>query len=148
MKRILAIAMIAMVAGGFLGAQSMRGLFGPAQPEAKTIEGKLAFVEEYPAVKVGTTTYLLAMPDFYYLAYTNGWKDGAAVKAEGYEIKAASDSYKPEMPRFVVSKLTVNGKEVALSDRAKAMGGFMGRGGMIGRMQDMKQGFKGRGRGW
>ena len=53
-----------------------------AAPTAKTIEGKLVFVDGVPALQAKDKTYLVHLPRFYYYAYTDGIKEGAAMKLD------------------------------------------------------------------
>jgi len=143
MKRIAIVLVVALVGAAGLVAQPAWGRgapmmgrgFGqvPAQeaPKSTNIEGKLVFVDSYPAVQVKDKTYILRMPRFYYYAYTDGIKEGAAVKAEGYELPALPGQDKPY---FAVTKAVIGSKTYDLS--ALANGGFGpgmgGRGGAMG----------------
>jgi len=147
-KRIAFVLVIALAGAGLAMAQPFGGNpgqgpgmmmgqgYGPyAQqeaPQTATIEGKLVFVDEYPAVQTKDKTYILRMPRFYYYAYTDGIKEGAQVKAEGYELSTFPGQ---DRPFFAVSKATIGGKTydiAALAFGNKIMGGRGMRGGMMG----------------
>jgi hypothetical protein len=108
MQRKLLIAALAIVAtmGLGLSAQALgpaekdlspapldvsRGPAGHKRPprmapkqESISLEGKLTFVQGKPAVDTGKEVVLIDFPNFYYYAYTDSFKGGAAVKVEGY----------------------------------------------------------------
>lgn len=100
----------------------------------KTLEGKLLFVDDEPAIKSGTTVYILDFPDFYYYAYNDNIKAGATLKIEGYEFPATAAS---DQIYFSVSKATIKGKVYEFSGFGRGMmGGYGGmmngnRGGMM-----------------
>jgi hypothetical protein len=102
----------------------------------KTIEGKLLFVDDEPAVKSGTAVYILDFPDFYYYAYNDNIKPGETLKLEGYEFPANAAG---DQIYFSVSKATIKGKVYEFSGFGRGMmgnyqGGMMNgnRGGMMG----------------
>lgn len=100
----------------------------------KTLEGKLSFVNNEPAIKSGKTVYILDFPDFYYYAYYDNIRAGAALKLEGYEFPAASS----DKVYFAVIKATIKGKDYEFSGFGRGMiGGYGGmmngyRGGIMG----------------
>ncbi|MCD1655185.1 hypothetical protein K7J14_10790 [Treponema zuelzerae] len=102
----------------------------------KTLEGKLSFVNDEPAIKSGTTVYILDFPNFYYYAYNNDIRAGSTLKLEGYEFSSTNAN---GQPYFSVTKATIKGKTYEFSgfDRGM-MGGYQGgmmngnRGGMMG----------------
>lgn len=102
----------------------------------KTIEGKLLFVNDEPAIKSGTTVYILDFPDFYYYAYKDDIRAGATLKLEGYEYSSTAAK---DQVYFSVSKATIKGKLYEFSGFGRGMmggarGGMMNgnRGGMMG----------------
>jgi hypothetical protein len=155
MKRItlalvggLALASLALAqpygGGGFGpmgGGPYAGGQPGVAQnaPEAKTIEGKLVFVDKIPAIQTKDKTYLIRMPQFFENAYFDGIKEGASVKADGYEFAALAGQDKPW---FAVTKAVIGGKTYDyttlgfghMGGRRGGPGGFgpMGGPGMMG----------------
>lgn len=96
-------------------------------PVAKSIEGKLLFVDESPALQAKDKTYILHFPRFYYYAYTEGFKAGDQMKLDGYELPAIPGQDKPI---FIVTKAVVNGKTY---DFTAAFSRGMMRGQMDGR---------------
>jgi len=157
MKRIAFVLVVALVGGAALVAQPAwgpmmgRGYGQGAQtaqeaPKTVTIEGKLSFVDGHPAVVAKDKTYMLQMPRFYYYAYTDGIKEGAQVKAEGYVMPTVPGQDKPY---FSVTKATIGAKTYDMaelaSDRAKgcAMGGMMGGRAMMGGRGGFSGGRKG-----
>jgi len=146
MKRIAIVLVVALVGGAALVAQPARGPmmgrgFGQGMqttqeaPKTITIEGKLSFVDGHPAVQAKDKTYMLNMPRFYYYAYTDGIKEGAQVKAEGYAMPTVPGQDKPY---FSVTKATIGAKTYDMAelsaDRADncVMGGMMGGRAMMG----------------
>lgn len=118
MKRIALIIAMALAVTGVSFAQ------GAAQNSAPTItvEGKLALINGAIGLKSGSKTYYL--PNIGRLAgFIDGIKEGAAVKAEGYERPVAMA---PEYSVIRVTKLTVGGKEYDLGQGfGPGMGGGM-----------------------
>jgi hypothetical protein len=89
----------------------------PTQATA-TIKGGLSFVNGQIAVKsAGVTYYVRGLQRLF--GFVDGLKEGAEVTLEGYvsDIPVA-----PEYKRFLVTKLTFNGKEYALSQRQEERG--------------------------
>jgi len=103
--------------------------------KAKTLEGTLAFIDGYPAIRTKDSTSLIGFPDFYYYAYTDGIKAGDKVKLEGYEFASGPGTTKPY---FAVTKALIKGKTYDFSGfggrgmMGKGMMGGYGRGGMMG----------------
>lgn len=95
-------------------------------PVAKSLEGKLAFVDDMPVLQTKDKSYLIEMPRFYYYAYTEGFKVGDQMKLDGYELGAAPGQDKPV---FLVTKLVINGKTFDFTAAFAPRGGPMG--GMI-----------------
>jgi hypothetical protein len=151
MKRFVIVMIVAISAVGIASAQ--RGGWGmnmqnrPAQqfqqvqPKAATIEGKLVFIDEEPAVETKDKTYYIHWQRFYFDAYNNGIKEGAQMKLDGYELAALPGSDKPS---FVVTKAVVNGKTYDFTTPGNRMGGGMMGG--YGRMDNFDQMGGGRGR--
>ncbi len=146
MKRIAIVLVIALAGTAGLAAQPAWGPMGgpgpmmgqrfnqapQAAPKSVTLEGKLVFVDSYPAIQVKDKTYMLRMPGFYYYAYTDGIKEGASVKAEGYELPAFPGQDKPF---FAVTKATIGSKTYDLAQLSQGRGGMgMGMGPMGGMM--------------
>jgi hypothetical protein len=149
MKRTAVVLAIALASAGLAFAQPVgpgmgggpgRGNNPNAQqqqqeaPKTVTIEGKLVFIDSYPAVQTKDKTYILRMPRFYYYAYTDGIKEGAQVKAEGVVLPTFPGQDKPF---FAVTKATIGAKTYDLSELAQqrgfCVGGMgMGPGGMGG----------------
>lgn len=110
-----------------------------AAPTAKTIEGKLVFVDGVPALQAKDKTYLVHLPRFYYYAYTDGIKEGAAIKLDGYELPTVPGQDKPY---FQATKAVIAGKTYDFTTQGFGRmggggcgfgGGAMGgRGGMMG----------------
>lgn len=132
-KFAIAISVLALVVGGtaVAFAQSPSGTSGAFDystiPGAKaaSLEGTLSFIDGNPALVAGGKTYLLLIPNFYRLAYTGGIKEGAKLKLDGFTLPARVGELRPELIRYAVSKLNVNGADLALP----AFGGRgMGRG--------------------
>lgn len=145
MKRLSGILILALIAAAAIAAQPMMGRgygYAPyaqqAAPTASTIEGKLVFIDKYPAVQAKDKTYLIHMPQFFFNAYNDGIKEGATVKADGYVLPALPGQDKPY---FQVTKAVINGKTYDLTANQAwggrgMMGGHApmmgGRGGMMG----------------
>ncbi len=92
--------------GGMMGRRGMMGRPGFAYSQSPvTLDGKLVFINSYPSLKSGDKVYQLMIPRFYYLAYTNTFKEGDSIKIEGQLIDS----------QFIhVTKLIVGGKEILL----------------------------------
>ncbi len=138
----LLVAVVGLASAQGFGPMTGPGAQAPMQiqqatPQAKTIEGKLVFVDGLPALQAKDKTYLVRMPRFYYYAYTDGIKEGAAMKLDGYELPTYPGQDKPF---FAVTKAVINGKtyDIGAQFYARGMrgafsGSFMGgRGGMMG----------------
>jgi hypothetical protein len=136
MKKFSLGLILALVALGLSSAQGFPGSgpygqTGPQQgqvqvagqaPVAKSLDGKLAFSGEYPAIQAKDKTYILRMPRFYYYAYTEGFKAGDQVHVDGYELPLVPGQDKPY---FLVTKAVVNGKTYDFT-AAFGHGGMMG----------------------
>jgi hypothetical protein len=127
MKRTLIfMLLLLMAAAGALFAQTQEpdnksprrresppdGRIGPHRefrqnPETSTITGKLELINGNIAVKNGDIVYYTIGLDRL-IGFVDGLKEGAQVSLEGWSIAASRD---PEYRRFLVSKLTFNGKE-------------------------------------
>jgi hypothetical protein len=132
MKRITIILTLGLVAAAALAAQPMMGRgYGfapnaaPAAPTVTTIEGKLVFVDKYPAIQAKDKTYMLHLPQFFFNAYNDGIKEGATVKAEGYVLPTVPGQDKPY---FQATKAVINGKTYELDTQAWGGGHMMGGG--------------------
>jgi hypothetical protein len=126
-------------------------------PVAKSIEGKLLFVDDKPALQTKDKTYILRFPRFYYYAYTDGFKAGDQMKLDGYEVPAVPGQDKPV---FIVTKAVVGSKTYDFTaaysmgmlsggrgvNGGNGMGGMMGPGGCDGNNAPMGRGMMGRGR--
>jgi hypothetical protein len=75
--------------------------------ETSTITGKLELINGNIAVKNGDTVYYTVGLDRL-IGFVDGLKEGAEVSLEGWSFAASRDL---EYRRFLVSKLTFNGKE-------------------------------------
>ncbi|MEI6876863.1 MAG: hypothetical protein WCL50_17245 [Spirochaetota bacterium] len=105
-----------------------------AEPTAKNIEGKLVFVDKIPAIQTKDKTYLIRMPQFFENAYFDSIKEGAQVKADGFEFAALPGQDKPW---FAVTKATIGAKTYDYSTQGfgpgrGGAGGRGSRGGMMG----------------
>jgi hypothetical protein len=84
---------------------------GPDQPpkRAKTlVSGVLAFAEEKPVIKSDDgKEVFLSMPRFYYYAYSDGLKEGSAIKATGYLLPAKE---KDGRATLVAEEVVIGGK--------------------------------------
>jgi hypothetical protein len=122
--------------GGFPG--------GPgAEVQPLTVEGKLVFIDEYPALQAKDKTYMLKMPDFYYYAYTDNIREGAQMKIQGFVLPTFPGQDKPFV---MVRSATIGSKTYDFSSfgrgfggrgmmggyRGGAQGGYGQRGGMMG----------------
>jgi hypothetical protein len=95
--------------------------------ETSTITGKLELINGNIAVKNGDTVYYPIGLDRL-IGFVDGLKEGAEVSLEGWSFGASRDT---EYRRFLVSKLTLNGKEY--SDLLPDFGPMMGAGGPLAR---------------
>ena len=94
--------------GQNVGPQMMNQTGRPDQaPVAKSLEGKLAFVGDRPAIQTKDKTYIIKMPRFYYYAYTDGFKAGDQMKLDGYEVPTIAGQ---DNPFFIVTKAVIDGK--------------------------------------
>lgn len=124
MKRIALILAMALAITGVSFAQTSTQTTAPTI----TVEGKLALINGTIGVKSGSKTYYL--PNLGRLTgFVDGIKEGATVKAEGYERPVAMA---PEYSVVRVTKLTVGGKEY---DLGQGFGGGMGQGMCFGNGQ-------------
>jgi hypothetical protein len=162
MKRTAIVLVVALASAGALFAQGAGpGLGrGPMMgrgynqgqalqqeaPKTSTIEGKLLLVDKYPALQAKDKTYMLRWPSFFFYAYTDGIKEGAQVKVEGYELPAFPGQDKPF---FAVVKVTIGAKVYDLSqDDGFGPGGCPMMGGPGGGGRGMMGGRGGRGGRW
>jgi hypothetical protein len=130
MKRIIAIAAVALIAAGSLFAQTRGPRVDGSGPQIQSVEtvkveGKLALVNGFIAVQTKDKTYYV-MGIRRLIGFVDGLKEGAAVKLEGeaFELPMA-----PEYLHLRVTKLTFNGKDYDLSQafgRGMMGGGRMG----------------------
>jgi hypothetical protein len=136
MKRFIIVFIVAVSAMGLATAQRGPG-FGQsmplqanrqAQPTASSIEGKLIFVNDAPAVQTKDKTFYIEWPNFYYYAYKDSIKDGAQVKLDGYEFPTLPGQ---DNPYFAVTKAVINGKTYDLTAPGNRPGGMMGGRGMM-----------------
>jgi hypothetical protein len=95
--------------------------------KASSIEGKLAFADGGPIVQTKDASYVLGFPDFYFYAYNDGIKAGAALKLDGYLFTSGTGTAKAY---FAVTKAVINGKTYDFSGFGP--GGMMGGRGMMG----------------
>lgn len=101
MKRLsmgmaMVIFMAALASAQANPGQSNNGPMAPQGPngqpyymmrtEAKAVhlEGKLAFENDHPVLQTKDGNYYLAIPRFYYYAYTEGFKAGDSFAIDGY----------------------------------------------------------------
>ena len=146
-KTALGLALL-VTSLGFASAQGMMGQ-GPngygygqglqaqapqaAAPVARSLDGKLAFQDDYPVLQAKDKAYIIRMPRFYYYAYTDGIKAGDQIHVDGYEMTAAPGADKATI---LVTKATINGKTYDFTTawgRGRMMGGMMGGFGQGGR---------------
>ncbi|HTX71207.1 MAG TPA: hypothetical protein VMC79_00140 [Rectinemataceae bacterium] len=109
---------------------------GPGGPQAglqsASIEGKLVFIDDYPAVQTKDKTYIVRMPRFYYYAYTDNIREGTSMKLQGYVLPTFPGQDKPF---FMVKSATIGSKTYDFSSGMPGPGGLQGRGqrgGMMG----------------
>ncbi|MDA8426127.1 MAG: hypothetical protein M0Z80_08300 [Treponema sp.] len=163
MKRTIIVLAIALAAAGVAFAQQsgdqnaqppfggpgygrMMGGFagGPGYAaNPVTLDGKLAFIDGYPALQTAGTTYMLRMPRFYYYAYTDNIREGAQMKVQGFVLPTFPGQDKPFL---MVKTATIGSKTYDFSAFGRGfggrgmMGGYRGgpqggygqRGGMMG----------------
>lgn len=132
-------------------------MFGGGQgveAQAVTLEGKLAFIDDYPALQTKDTTYMLRMPRFYYYAYTDNIREGAQMKVQGYALPTFPGQDKPFL---MVKTATIGSKTYDFSAFGRGIGGrgMMGGYGMGGygggygpRGGGMMGGYGAQGGGW
>jgi len=84
-----------------------RGWLAQNPPQAASLEGTLAFVDQRPVLQAKDRSYLFAMPRFWFYAYTDAIKAGAAIKADGFLLPTLPGQDKAV---FVVTKAVINGK--------------------------------------
>lgn len=94
-----------------------------------TLEGKLAFIDGYPALQTASTTYMLRMPRFYYYAYTDSIREGAQMKIQGFVLPTFPGQDKPFV---MVRSATIGSKTYDFSAFGPRGGCFGGRGGFRG----------------
>lgn len=145
MKRIVIVLFIGLAAAGAIAAQPFYGN-GPmmgygfqqaAAPQITTLDGKLSFIDGYPAIVTKDKTYMVHLPRFYYYAYTDGIKEGAQLKLEGYELPSIPGQDKPF---FAVTKATINGKVYDIAAQAYGRRGALRANGMGGNYGPMMGG--------
>jgi hypothetical protein len=115
MKRTFICMLLMTAATGALFAQApgpdfdfrQDRRFNPGNTETSTITGKLELINGTIAVKNDDTVYYIAGLGRL-IGFVDGLKEGAEVSLEGWTIGAPGT---PEYQRFLVSKLTLNGKE-------------------------------------
>ena len=132
MKKLPIVLAIALIATGIAFAQTAAPFSPPgfSQTTAQIIkvDGKLALINGVIGLKSGSKTYYLPMLGRL-AGFVEGIKEGASVKAEGYEYPLAGA---PEYSTVMVTKLTVGGKDYDLSQFAGYGMGHGYRGGMMG----------------
>jgi hypothetical protein len=115
MKKTLILLLLLTAAAGVTFAQVqgpdsnfMRNQrSNPRNAETSTITGKLELINGNIAVKNGDTVYYV-MGLSRFIGFVDGLKEGAEVSLEGWAFAASGRS---ENRGFLVSKLTINGKE-------------------------------------
>jgi hypothetical protein len=115
MKRIFIFVLLITAAMGALFAQTpdpafnlrQDRRFSPGNTETSTLSGKLELINGMIAVKNDDTVYyIIGLGRL--IGFVDGLKEDADVSLEGWAIAAPGT---PEYQRFLVSKLTLNGKE-------------------------------------
>jgi hypothetical protein len=135
MKKITLTLLGAVAMIGLATAQPSPG-YGPgngpmwggqiqSEPQAKSIEGRLVFVDKIPAIQTKDKTYLIRMPEFFENAYFDGIKEGATIKADGFEFAALPGQ---DRPWFAVTKATIGGKTYDYTTLGFGQGRMGGRG--------------------
>jgi hypothetical protein len=81
----------------------------PQPPAQAALSGSLVFVDDRPAIKTDSATVLLSMPRFFEYAYRDGFKAGAAIKAQGFLAQPQSDD-KAALGTLLVQELTIGNK--------------------------------------
>jgi hypothetical protein len=115
MKKTLILFLLLTAAAGASFAQAggpdsnprQNRQFGPRDAETSTITGKLELINGNIALKNGDTVYYI-MGLGRLVGFVDGLKEGAQVSLEGWAFAAPGRS---ENQSFLVSKLTINGKE-------------------------------------
>jgi hypothetical protein len=110
MKKTLILLLLLTAAAGVTFAQVQGRDFrraGPRDAETSTITGKLELINGNIAVKNGDTVFnIIGLGGL--IGFVDGLKEGAEVSLEGWAFAAPGRS---ENRGFLVSKLTINGKE-------------------------------------
>ena len=112
----------------------MYGWNGPVDKRggsAKTVEGKLDFVNGNPIIKTKDATWLIDFPDFYYYAYTDRIAQGDTLELEGYEFTAIPGT---AYPYLAVQRATIKGKAYDFSGFGRGVIGSQGMMGGFGMM--------------
>lgn len=92
----------------------------PVPPTPSNVTGILAFVGDQPVITVEGKNLVLAMPDFYYYAYSDGFKAGMAVTARGLVLAAPEGTKDGDVQGvFIPKELTVNGKTYVIVGAAQ-----------------------------
>ncbi|HUW42078.1 MAG TPA: hypothetical protein VMV90_13820 [Rectinemataceae bacterium] len=111
-----------------------------------TLEGKLVFIDQYPALQTKDATYMLRMPRFYYYAYTDNIREGAQMKVQGFVLPTFPGQDKPfvmvrsatigsktyDFSAFGPRGGCFGGREGSRGGPGYGMGGYGPRGGMMG----------------
>jgi len=141
MKRIVVVLAVALATAGIAFAQADNSTQG-SQPQfggpgpggmmggfaggpgfaatTTTIEGKLVFVDDTPALQAKDKTYIIRMPRFYYYAYTDNIREGAQMKLTGYVLPTFPGQDKPF---FMVRTATIGSKTYDFSTLVRGFGG-------------------------
>jgi hypothetical protein len=108
------------------GGHGRSGWLAQNPPQAASLEGKLVFLNGKPGLQAKDGTFIFVMPRFYYYAYTDGIKEGAAIKADGFLLASLPGQ---DNQVFVATKAVIGGKTYDFTTRPfRGMGGFIGRG--------------------
>jgi hypothetical protein len=110
MKKTLILLLLLIAVAGVTFAQVQGRDFrrsGPRDAETSTITGKLELINGNIAVKNGDTVFYVIGLDRL-IGFVDGLKEGAEVSLEGWAFAAPRNG---ENRSFLVSKLTINGKE-------------------------------------
>lgn len=138
MKRIVVVLVVALATAGIAFAQQNNSAQGGQPPlgappygygmmsggpgqavQTATIEGKLVFVDDSPALQTKDKTYMIEMPRFYYYAYTDNIREGAQMKLTGVVLPTYPGQDKPF---FLVKTAVVGAKTYDFSALRPPMG--------------------------